>query len=74
MLFRSKKEIFASCKYVTKVALFDVYLGSQIGEGKKSMAFNITFTPKDEPIEDRIDGFVKKILNNLNARLGVTLR
>ncbi len=69
-----KKEIFASCKYVTKVALFDVYLGSQIGEGKKSMAFNITFTPKDEPIEDRIDGFVKKILNNLNARLGVTLR
>lgn len=68
-----EKIIYSSCKYVSNVFLFDVYSGAQLGEGKKSMAFNITFTPKDEPIDDKIDGFVKKILNNL-GKLNVTLR
>ena len=69
-----KKEIYSACKYVSNVFLFDVYTGSQVGKGKKSMAFNVTFTPKDEPIEDKIDGYVKKILNNLKYKLDVTLR
>ncbi len=69
-----KKEIYAACKYVSNVLLFDVYTGAQVGHGKKSMAFNITFTPKDEPIEDKIDGYVKKILNNLKFKLDATLR
>ncbi len=69
-----EKEIYSACKFVSGVKLFDVYAGAQLGENKKSMAFNVTFTPKDEPIEDRIDGFVKKILNNLKFKLDVTLR
>ncbi len=68
------KEIYSACKYVTNVKLFDVYIGIQVGKDKKSMAFNVTFTPKDEPIEDKIDGYVKKILNNLKYKLDVTLR
>ncbi len=68
-------EIFAACKHVSDVKLFDVYLGSQIEEGKKSMAFNITFTPSDEPFtSEKIDGFVKKILSDLNYKLGIRLR
>lgn len=69
-----EKEIFAACKYVTDARLFDIYMGEQVGAGKKSMAFKLTFTPKDEPIEDKIDGFVKKILNNLKFKLGITQR
>ncbi len=69
-----EKEIYAACKYVTGVKLFDLYVGEQVGQGKKSMAFTITFTPKDEPIEDRIDGFVKKILSNLKYKLNIDLR
>ena len=69
-----EKEIYAACKYVTDVKLFDVYIGEQIEKGKKSMAFTITFTPKDEPIENKIDGFVKKILGNLKFKLDITLR
>jgi phenylalanyl-tRNA synthetase beta chain len=69
-----QKEIFNACKYVTDVKLFDVYIGAQVGEHKKSMAFTVTFTPKDEPIEDKVDGYVKKILNNLKFKLNVTLR
>ena len=37
---------------------------SKFLEAGKSMAFNLTFTPKDEPIEDRVDSYVKKILGN----------
>ncbi|MBQ7369465.1 MAG: phenylalanine--tRNA ligase subunit beta [Clostridia bacterium] len=67
-----------SCKYVTKVKLFDVYRGGQVPAGKKSMAFNLTFTP-DATAEkafttETLDGFVKKILNNLKFKLGVELR
>ena len=70
-----ENEIRSACKYVTEVRLFDIYAGSQIESGKKSMAFNITFTPKEEPLDgERIDGFVKKILSNLKYKLGVTLR
>ncbi|MBD5584931.1 MAG: phenylalanine--tRNA ligase subunit beta [Clostridia bacterium] len=69
-----KKEIYSACKYVSNVYLFDVYVGEQVGKGKKSMAFTVTFTPNDEPIENKIDGFVKKILGNLKFKLDISLR
>ena len=67
-----------SCKYVTKAVLFDVYRGGQVPEGKKSMAYTLTFTP-DKNAEkaftpETLDGFVKKILNNLKFKLGIELR
>ncbi len=67
-----------SCKYVTEAKLFDVYRGGQVPEGKKSMAFTLTFTP-DSGVEkaftpETLDGYVKKILNNLKFKLGVELR
>ena len=69
-----EKEIYSACKYVSDVHLFDIYVGEQVGKDKKSMAFKVTFTPKDEAIDDKVDGFVKKILNNLKFKLNVTLR
>ena len=67
-----------SCKYVTEAKLFDVYRGGQLPEGKKSMAFTLTFTP-DKNAEkaftpENLDSFVKKILGNLKFKLGVELR
>ena len=60
---------------MTEVKLFDVYIGNQIESGKKSMAFSVTFTPKDEAFSgEKIDGFVKKILSNLKFKLGAALR
>ncbi len=67
-----------SCKYVTKAQLFDVYRGGQVAEGKKSMAFTLTFTPDATADKgftpEALDGFVKKILGNLKFKLGVELR
>ncbi len=67
-----------SCKYVTAAKLFDVYRGGQVPEGKKSMAFTLTFTPDAQTEKaftpETLDGFVKKILNNLKFKLGIELR
>lgn len=65
----------AACKYVTGIKLFDIYEGTQIGEDKKSMAFTVLFTPKDEAFgAESVDGFVKKILKEMKKKFGAELR
>ena len=64
-----------SCKYITKITLFDIYEGEQIAAEKKSMAFTVVFTPKEEAFAaDSVDAFVKKILKQLKKRYDVDLR
>ena len=64
-----------SCKYITKITLFDIYEGEQIAADKKSMAFTVVFTPKDEAFTaESVDAFVKKILKNLKKKYDVDLR
>lgn len=64
-----------SCKYLSDVHLFDVYRGAQIGESKKSMAFSVTFTPRDKAISpEDADGYVKRILKALHEKLNIELR
>ena len=64
-----------ACDYVTDVTLFDVYEGIQLGPDKKSMAFSVVFTPADEEFTtERVEGFVKKILKNLEKTLDIKLR
>ena len=65
----------AACKYITSIKLFDIYEGAQIAEDKKSMAFTVLFTPKDEAFTtESVDAFVKKILKQLNRNCGAELR
>ena len=69
--------IRSACKLnVKSVELFDVYVGAQLGEGKKSMAFTVTFCSDGvKPLEtEDVDGFVKRILGSLKHRLNVELR
>ena len=69
--------IRSACKQSVKnVELFDVYVGDQIGAGKKSMAFTVTFSSDGtKPLETSdVDGFVKRILGSLKHRLNVELR
>ncbi len=64
-----------SCKYITRISLFDIYEGEQIAADKKSMAFTVVFTPKDEAFTaESVDGFVKKILKQLKKKYEVELR
>jgi len=68
-------EIRSACKQVGSVELFDIYRGKQIGEGKKSMSFNISFVPGDKALEPKdVDRFIHKILGQLEHKLHVTIR
>ena len=70
-----EEAIYDACKYVTDVRLFDVYEGSQILTGMKSMAFTLTFTPGEEEFKaDTVDGYVDKILRKLKFVMGIELR
>ena len=61
-------------KILESVNLFDVYEGSQIKEGFKSVAYSISFRAKDRNLEEAdITGAMKKILNGLE-QLGAELR
>lgn len=68
-------EIRNACKQVGAVDLFDIYRGKQIGDGKKSMSFNISFRPSDKALEPSdVDRFIKKILGNLKNKLNIDIR
>ena len=68
-------EILRACPAAHDVELFDIYRGEQIGEGRKSMAFKITFAPGDKALApEDVDRFIKKILGNLKFKLGAEIR
>jgi phenylalanyl-tRNA synthetase beta chain len=69
------RDIIQSEPLVTQVTLFDVYLGEQVPQGKKSLAFRVQYqsptrTLTDEDVE-RAQG---KILDRLHRELGAILR
>ena len=70
-----EKAIAESCKFVSGARLFDVYRGEQVGDGKKSMAFAVTFTPREKAISpEDADGYVRRILKTLHEKVGAELR
>ena len=61
-------------KLLESYQLFDIYEGSQIKEGYKSVAYSITFRGKDRTLEDNdVSLAMKKILNGLES-MGIELR
>ena len=57
------------------VELFDIYTGNQIDEGKKSMAYKLTFQSKDKTLVDEdINSIIDCILKDLKDKLGAYLR
>ena len=64
----------AAGKICEKVELFDVYIGSQIPEGKKSVAFTVALRSMEGTLSDeQIDSATKKIIKKL-AEIGANLR
>ena len=61
-------------KILESYELFDIYEGSQIKEGYKSMAYSVVFRDHDKTLEEsEINAVMKKILNGLTG-LGIELR
>ena len=61
--------------YFKDVALFDLYTGKQIGEGKKSLAFALRFQSGEKTLTDEeIDAAVGKIVEAAGKEFGAELR
>ncbi len=61
-------------KKLEELTLFDIYEGSQIKDGFKSMAYSLVFRDKEKTMEDdEINSAMKKILKGLQD-LGIELR
>lgn len=55
--------------------LFDIYEGIQVGKGKKSVAYSLTFRSADKTLtDDDVNPIVDKILKQLEEKLGAQLR
>lgn len=62
-------------KMLAEVRLFDVYRGAQIGEGKKSLAYSLTYQAPDRTLTDKEAGKIRrKIVRRLEQELGAVLR
>ena len=61
-------------KILEDIALFDVYVGSQIPEGMKSVAFSVRMRASDRTLTDaEADSAVKKAVDELD-KVGIKLR
>lgn len=57
------------------VEFFDVFVGKQIPDGKKSMAFRLTFRRADRTLtHEEVDAEVRRVVAALERELGGTLR
>ncbi|MGE5653169.1 MAG: phenylalanine--tRNA ligase subunit beta, partial [Bacillota bacterium] len=57
------------------VSLFDLYRGSQVREGYKSLAFSLTYRANDRTLTDQeVSQQHQRILAHVNDRLGASLR
>ncbi|MCL2150302.1 MAG: phenylalanine--tRNA ligase subunit beta [Dehalococcoidia bacterium] len=68
-------DIIEQFRLVTGVRLFDVYAGSQLAPGKKSLGYNLSFQSPDHTLKDaEVDGVLGAIVSELGTRLGAVLR
>ncbi|MFV9505542.1 MAG: phenylalanine--tRNA ligase subunit beta [Oscillochloridaceae bacterium umkhey_bin13] len=57
------------------LSLFDVYSGPQIGEGRRSLTYHLTFRAPDRTLSDEtLAKLRKKIIGGLERELGATIR
>ncbi len=57
------------------IALFDVFRGAQVGEGKKSVAFSLSFRAEDHTLtEEEITGLMNKVLKTAKDNFDAELR
>jgi len=62
-------------KLLESVNLFDVYVGEQIPEGKKSVAYSVVFRASDRSLStEEVNEVFDKVLKNLESGINAQLR
>ena len=61
--------------WLVEIALFDVYSGSQVGAGKRSLAWSLTYQAPDRTLTDaEVNGAHARLVRELAARFGAEVR
>jgi phenylalanyl-tRNA synthetase beta chain len=61
--------------HLVRVSLFDVYEGSQVGPGRRSLAWNLTFQAPDRTLTDEeVNEFHARIVEEISRRFGAEIR
>ncbi len=74
------KDIVSSAKsadkaLITEGAVFDIYVGKGVEEGKKSIALSLTIQPKDETLTDKdIETLMEEVIAVVCGKTGGSLR
>ena len=62
-------------KYLKEVNLFDVYAGSKVAAGRKSLAYSLTYVnPKDTLKDEEVNAAFDKIKKHLTEELNASIR
>ena len=62
-------------EHLQKIKLFDVFESEKLGEGKKSMAINLTFLHKEKTLTDKeIDEMMDTIIAALQEEVNAEIR
>ncbi|MGT2949287.1 phenylalanine--tRNA ligase subunit beta [Streptococcus devriesei] len=65
----------AGVKRLSAIKLFDVYAGINLGQGKKSMAYSLTFqNPEASLTDEEVANYMAKITKSLTEVLGAEVR
>jgi len=60
---------------ITDVSVFDVFAGKSLGEGKKSVAIEVTLQPRERTLTDaEIDAVAKKVIAEVKRVTGGEIR
>ena len=64
----------AGGRLLTDISVFDLYVGENIGEGNKSIAYSLTFedlnrTLTDEEVMSVFNNIISEVENKLNIKL-----
>jgi len=62
-------------KLITKIILFDIFKGKQIGDGYKSLAYSVVFQAEDRTLIDQeVENTYRKIREKLIAKFNAKIR
>ncbi|CAM5530027.1 phenylalanyl-tRNA synthetase beta chain [Aquamicrobium terrae] len=71
----TRAALAADRKFITGVSVFDVFEGAALGEGKKSIAIEVSIQPQEKTLTDEdFEALARRVVENVSKQTGGVLR